>query len=336
MKAIGYTQAGPIDGPDSLETIEISIPETGPKDLLVAVKGVSVNPVDAKVRAAMGPEQGHKVIGYDAAGIVQAVGSEVSHFKVGDEVYYAGDLTRSGTNAELHLVDERIAGKKPKSLDFAEAAALPLTAITAWELLFDSLGLKEGDGQGDALLIIGAAGGVGSIGIQLARQLTKLEVIATASRPETIAWVQKMGAHHAINHRKPLAAQVEELGLKPKYVISLNGTGSHFPAIVDLIAPRGHIAIIDDPAELDMKAIKMKALSFSWEFMFTRSMFQTTDMDAQRQLLNRVAALVDEGILQSTMTQHLGEITVENLIEAHKQQESGKVIGKNVLGPFPA
>lgn len=334
MKAIGYNQTGPITAPDALVEFEAERPELGPRDLLVEVWGISVNPVDVKVRTLMVPDNGTKVLGYDAAGIVREIGSEVSKFKVGDEVYYAGDITRPGSNSELHAVDERIVGKKPKSLGFAKAAGFPLTSITAWEILFDSFGLKEGEGKGESLLIIGAAGGVGSILIQLARKLTGLTVIATASRPDTIKWVQKMGADHVINHRESLKDQVKALALAPRYVASLNGTEGHFPAIVELIKPRGHIALIDDPKTLDIHSIKPKALSFSWEFMFARSMFQTEDMEKQHELLNRVSKLIDEGRLISTVTNHLGKISVETLLEAHRQQESGQVIGKNVLDGF--
>ncbi|HPX89084.1 MAG TPA: zinc-binding alcohol dehydrogenase family protein [Methylophilaceae bacterium] len=334
MKAIGYKQPGPITANDALIEFETTAPELGPHDLLVAVKGISVNPVDVKVRAAFPAEHGTKIIGYDAAGIVKAVGSAVTLFKVGDEVFYAGDITRSGTNAELHAVDERIVGKKPESLNFAEAAGLPLTSITAWELLFDSLALKEGEGEGESILIIGGAGGVGSILIQLAKKLTKLTVIATASRQDTVEWVKKMGADHVIDHRASLVDQVKALGLQPRYVASLNGTEGHFPAIVELIKPRGHIALIDDPKVFDIKTIKPKALSFSWEFMFARSMFKTEDIDKQHALLNRVSELIDSGALISTVTNNLGKLSVATLKNAHEQQESGRVIGKNVLEGF--
>ena len=334
MKAIGYNQPGPITASEALVEFEAATPVLKPNDLLVEVKGISVNPVDVKVRASAPANQGTKIIGYDAAGIVREVGSKVSKFKVGDEVFYAGDITRPGTNAALHAVDERIVGKKPASLDFAEAAGLPLTSITAWELLFDSLNVNEGEGEGKALLVIGGAGGVGSMLIQLAKKLTKLTVIATASRPETVTWVQKMGADHVINHRKPLATQINSLGITPSYVAALNGTEQHFPAIVELIKPRGHIAVIDDPKSLDIRLIKSKALSFSWEFMFTRSMYQTDDIDQQHTLLNRVSTLVDEGVLVSTVTNNFGKLSVETLKAAHEAQESGRVIGKNVLDGF--
>lgn len=334
MKAIGYTKTGPIAEPDSLIELELEKPQLGSRDLLVEVKGISVNPVDVKVRERpeMGPEPGQsKVIGYDAAGIVRQVGSEASLFKVGDEVFYAGDITRQGTNAEFHAVDERIVGKKPASLDFAEAAGMPLTSITAWELIFDSLGLKEGAGAGESLLVIGGAGGVGSILIQLAKKLTGLTVIATASRPDTVEWVQKMGADHVINHRESLVEQMKALEIEPRYVASLNGTEGHLPAIIELIKPRGSIALIDDPEVLDANMLKSKSLSLRWEFMFARSMFQTDDIEQQHELLNRVADLLDDGTIQSTVTNNLGTLTVENLKEAHVQQESGRVIGKNVL-----
>ncbi|MEL6710136.1 MAG: zinc-binding alcohol dehydrogenase family protein [Pseudomonadota bacterium] len=334
MQAIGYRKNGPISAPDALVALEVDSPTPGPRDLLVQVLGVSVNPVDTKVRAGMAPEQGARILGYDAAGIVQAIGSDVRHFQVGDAVFYAGDLTRAGTHAELHAVDERIVGLKPESLGFAEAAGLPLTAITAWEILFDSFALPEGAGQGDSLLVIGGAGGVGSILIQLAKQLTGLTVIATASRPETINWVRKMGADHVINHRQPLVDQVAALGIAPRYVASLTGTDQHLSAILELIQPRGHIAVIDDPGTLDIMPGKTKALSFSWEFMFTRPMYQTHDITKQHDLLNRVSALIDNGTLVSTVRENLGQLSVEALTDAHIRQESGQVIGKNVLSGF--
>lgn len=337
MKAIGYKKAGAITEENALIEFDATRPEVGPKDLLVEVKGVSLNPVDVKLRAMpqFDPEEGQiKVLGFDSAGTVLEIGSDVKNFKIGDDVFYAGEFTRAGSNSELQVVDERIAGKKPRSLNFADAAAFPLTSITAWEILFDTFMLKEGEGAGESILIVGAAGGVGSIMIQLAKQLTNLKVIATASRQDTTDWVKKMGADHVINHRESLADQLKELGITPKYVASLNGTEQHFPGIVELIKPRGHIAIIDDPQNLDMASIKLKALSFSWEFMFARSLFQTEDMDEQYKLLNRVSELIDEGRLISTVTNHLGDMNAKNMIEAHKQQESGKVIGKNVLNGF--
>lgn len=329
MKAIAYNP-----NKKSFVDIETDTPELGPRDLLVEVHSISVNPVDTKVRERSETGQDNKILGYDAAGLVKQVGKDVSLFAVGDAVFYAGDLTRQGTNAELHAVDERIVGKKPTSLSFADAAALPLTAITAWEMLFDSFALAENSGKGESLLITGGAGGVGSILIQLAKQLTQLTVIATASRPETQEWVTKMGADHVINHRDSLTDQIHALNLEPKYVASLTASDQHFEAIIELIKPRGHIAMIDDPGPLDIGKMKIKALTFSWEFMFTRSMFQTADMIKQHELLKRVSELVDKNKLVSTATENLGKINSESIKNAHNLQESGRVIGKNVLSGF--
>ncbi|UXX82379.1 zinc-binding alcohol dehydrogenase family protein [Roseovarius pelagicus] len=331
MKAIGYSAAGPTG---TLEMVELDQPKIGPRDLLVAVKGISVNPVDVKLRAAVEPDGAVRILGFDAAGVVADIGDEVTCYKVGDEVFYAGDVTRAGTNAEYHAVDERIVGCKPACLDFVQAAGMPLTSITAWEMLFDAFRLPEGGGEGQTLLVIGGAGGVGSVLIQLAKALTGLTVIATASRPETQDWVRKMGADHVVDHRGDLAAQVADLGLAPSHVAALTATDQHWPAIIDLIAPRGQIALIDDPETLDIKAAKPKALSIHWEFMFTRSMFGTDDMSTQRDLLNRVAEMIEKGTLQSTVTQRDGRLTAEALRHAHTRQESGRVIGKQVLGGF--
>ena len=334
MKVIGYNQAGPISAHNALVDMEKAMPKPGPRDLLVEVCGVSVNPVDVKLRQNVQPGEAPGILGFDAAGIVREVGAEVILFQPGDEVYYAGDITRSGTNASHHVVDERIVGRKPASLGFAEAAGMPLTTITAWEILFDSFRLEAGGGAGDALLVIGGAGGVGSILIQLAKRLTDLEVVATASRSDTRAWVEKMGADHVVNHHNPLHEEMKALGITPRYVAALTHTERHFPSIIELIAPRGHIVVIDDPQTLDIVPLKMKALSTSWEFMFTRSMFKTHDMDAQHKLLNRVADLLDQGRLISTVNQHFGVLNVENLRRAHELQESGKAIGKTVLDGF--
>ncbi|MFC3612168.1 zinc-binding alcohol dehydrogenase family protein [Lutimaribacter marinistellae] len=331
MKALGYRKAGPIDATGSLETIETDRPEVGPRDLLVEVRGVSVNPVDVKLRAAVSPETGHKILGFDAAGVVVETGTEVTGYTAGDAVFYAGDVTRPGTNARFHAVDERIVGRKPTSLEFDEAAGLPLTALTAWEMLFDSFRIPEQGGKGDAILVIGGAGGVGSMLIQLAKTLTQLTVIATASRDETRDWVNTMGADHVIDHRQPLAAQVAALGLAPRYVAALTATDQHWEQIIELIAPRGHVTLIDDPDALDIAPAKPKALTISWEFMFTRSMFRTADMDMQREVLNRVSAMIDEGALRSTVTERLGPLDEQTLRAAHARQESGRVIGKQVL-----
>ena len=334
MKAIGYKDAGPIAAANALIEFETDVPQPGPNDLLVEVQGISVNPVDVKVRASAQPDNGPRILGFDAAGVVQEVGSAVTRFQPGDEVFYAGDITRPGTNAQFHRVDERLVGRKPTSLGFAEAAAMPLTSITAWEILFDSLGLKEGEETDESLLVIGGAGGVGSILIQLAKKLTGLTVIATASRDDTRAWVKKMGADHVINHRNSLAEEMKALGITPRYVASLTHTQQHFAATVELIKPRGHIVLIDDPKALDISALKPKALSFSWEFMFARSIFQTDDMDMQHRLLTRVSELLDNGTLLSTVNNHGGVLNVENLRTAHELQESGKAIGKTVLDGF--
>ena len=334
MKAIGYTDAGPISVKKALIEFDTEIPHPGPNDLLVEVRGVSVNPVDVKVRANVQPDGAPRILGFDAAGIVKEVGSETTRFRPGDEVFYAGDITRPGTNAAFHVVDERIVGRKPASLDFSKAAGMPLTTITAWEILFDSFRLKEGAGAGAELLVIGGAGGVGSILIQLAKKLTSLKVIATASRPDTQAWVEKMGADHIVNHRNPLDEEMKTLGISPRYVASLTHTDKHFSSIQELIKPRGHIALIDDPKSLNILPLKSKAISVSWEFMFTRSMFQTEDMDAQHNLLNRVADLLDNGELIPTVNNHGGPLSVANLRAAHELQESGTAIGKTVLDCF--
>lgn len=334
MKAIGYTDAGPISAANALIEFETDVPQPGPNDLLVEVRGISVNPVDVKVRASAQPDGGPRILGFDAAGIVKEVGSATTRFRSGDEVFYAGDITRPGTNAAFHVVDERIVGRKPSSLSFAEAAGMPLTTITAWEILFDSFGLKESEGTGEALLVIGGAGGVGSILIQLAKKLTGLNVIATASRDDTRAWVKKMGADHVVNHRNPLDEEMKALDISPRYVASLTHTDRHFEAIIKLIKPRSHIALIDDPKSLDVGLIKSKALSLSWEFMFARSLFQTEDMDAQHVLLNRVADLLDNGTLIPTANNQGGALSVENLRAAHELQESGTAIGKTVLDGF--
>lgn len=337
MKAIGYQQSLPIDDPKSLQDIDLPDPtdsDLGPHDLLVEVAAISVNPVDTKIREAMAPDGGWKVLGWDASGTVKAVGSDVTFFAPGDAVFYAGAIDRPGTNAQLHVVDERIVGRKPSSLSDAEAAALPLTSITAWELLFDGMKVAQGGGAGEAILILGGAGGVGSILIQIAKALTDLTVIATASRDDTRDWAHKMGADHVINHLEDMAAQLEELGITPRYVASLTGTDRNWDAIIDLIAPRGTIALIDDPETLDALALKPKALTLHFEFMFTRSQQQTDDMIEQHRLLTRVADLVDGGKIRSTANRDGGNITAGNLRDAHAHQASGKAIGKTVLEGF--
>jgi zinc-binding alcohol dehydrogenase family protein len=340
MKAIAFTRPLPIDAPDSLVELDLPRPQPGPRDLLVNVQAVSVNPVDTKVRGAR--HQGSasdatgkpRVLGWDAAGVVVEKGAAVSGFSLGDEVYYAGELDRPGSNAEYQAVDERLVGRKPKSIGFAEAAALPLTSITAWELLFDRFGVREGESAG-SLLVSGAPGGVGSILVQLARRLTALTVVATASRPETVRWVSEMGAHLVVDHTRPLAAQVNGLEAPPvKYIASLTATARNFAQLVEVLAPEGKLGLIDDPETLDVVPLKRKSASLHWEFMFARSMWRTTDMAAQGQLLNRVSELVDRGELRSTQTVTFSPINVENLKKAHTLAESGKAIGKITLSGF--
>ncbi|WP_088343356.1 MULTISPECIES: zinc-binding alcohol dehydrogenase family protein [Rhodomicrobium] len=337
MRAIGFQTPGPIDRPDALADIELPKPEATGRDLLVEIKAVSVNPVDTKIRMRVAPDAGGwKVLGWDAAGIVAAVGPDATLFKPGDEVYYAGSRLRQGTNAEFHLVDERIVGHKPKTLGWAEAAALPLTAITAWEALFDRLDVRKPvPGIAPSILIIGGAGGVGSIAVQLARKLTDLTVIATASRPETQSWVGELGAHHVIDHAKPLAAEVARLGLgAPGVVFSTTHTDRHLAEIVELIAPQGRFGLIDDPEVLNVVPFKGKSVSVHWELMFTRSAFQTADMGQQGVILNEVARLVDEGTLRTTLGEHFGPIDAANLKRAHALIESHRAKGKIVLEGF--
>jgi zinc-binding alcohol dehydrogenase family protein len=334
MKAIAYKQALPIADDNALLDITLPDPIASGRDLLVEVQAISVNPVDTKVRRSANPPEGeYKVIGWDAAGIVRAVGDKVSLFKPGDRVYYAGSITRPGANSELHLVDERIVGHMPASLDFAQAAALPLTAITAWELLFHRLAVNPQSKE--ALLITGAAGGVGSILVQLARKLTGLTVIGTASRPETQQWVRELGAHHVIDHSKPLSQELKAIGFNDvKYVASLTHTADHYKEIVQLIAPQGHLAVIDDMETLDVMPLKRKCAALHWEFMFARSMFETADMQKQHDLLNEVARLIDAGTIKTTVAEHYGTINATNLRRAHAMIESNRAKGKIVLAGF--
>ncbi|HVV43136.1 MAG TPA: zinc-binding alcohol dehydrogenase family protein [Nitrobacter sp.] len=339
MKAVGYRTSLPIDDAESLIDIEIAKPEPQGRDIRVAVKAISVNPVDTKVRKRAAPPPGEiKLLGYDAAGVVDAVGPEATLFKPGDDVFYAGSIQRQGTNAEFHLVDERIVGRKPKSLSFAQAAALPLTSITAWELLFDRLGVPPGkDYDPRSLLIVGGAGGVGSILIQLARRLTALTVIATASRSESQAWCRDLGAHAVIDHSRPMKEQVEALRLPPvALVASLTQTDQHMKALADIIAPQGRFGLIDDPPGFDISLFKGKAVSIHWESMFTRSSFKTPDMIMQHRLLDDVADLVDDGVIRTTLDQTFGTINAANLRRAHALIESGKSRGKIVLEGWQA
>ena len=341
MKAIGYKQSLSIIDPLSLIDIELPQPKASGHDLLVRIKSIAVNPVDFKIRQNVVPiENEYKVLGWDAVGEVVATGELVSNFQPGDMVFYAGDLNRQGSNAEYQLVDERIVGKKPKSLSDSEAAALPLTAITAWELLFERLAIKQtypssNEQSNDVILIVGAAGGVGSILVQLANVLTGATVVATASRESSAKWVKKLGADHVIDHSKPLKKQIEQLNIgQVTHVASLTHTDSYLDSYVELLAPMGKIALIDDPKALDINKLKLKSLSLHWEFMFTRSMFNAKDISEQHNLLNKVADLIDQGYIQTTVGKNLGKINAKNLRSAHEELESGQSIGKIVLQGF--
>lgn len=336
MKAVGYKVPGPIAEDASLVDIDLPRPVAEGGDILVEVKAVSVNPVDYKIRSSTPPADGDwKVLGWDAAGIVQEVGPDVTQFAVGDEVYYAGSLIRPGTNAEFHLVDARIVGRKPASLDWAEAAALPLTTLTAWEAMLDRLDVTKPVPGAAAILIIGGAGGVGSIAIQIARQRTDLIVISTASRPETQEWVKGLGAHHVIDHSRPLAPQIAELNIgAPAFVFSTTHTEQHASDIAELIAPQGRFGFIDDPKALDVMLFKRKAVSIHHELMFTRSLYGTPDMDEQGKILNSLAVLVDDGKIRTTLTEKLSPINAANLKTVHALIESGAARGKIVLEGF--
>lgn len=339
MKAVGYQQSLAITEPAALLDIELPQPVATGRDLLVKVAAISVNPVDTKVRKRAAPPAGeYKVLGWDAAGEVVAVGPEVSNFQVGDRVYYAGALQRQGSNAEYQLVDERIVGKMPANLNFEQAAALPLTALTAWELLFDRLELATPSLKHPkpVLLVTGAAGGVGSILVQLARQLTTVTVVATASRPETQQWVKELGAHYVVDHSQPLIPQLQQLGITAvTHVASLTQTDLHYAELVQLLAPQGKLALIDDPENgIDIMPLKQKSISVHWEFMFTRSLFSTADMVVQQQILGDLSRLIEQGQVKTTFKQSFGKINAANLKQAHALLESGKAIGKIVLSGF--
>ena len=337
MKAVGYTQSLAINENDALIDVDIEKPSASGRDLLVRINAIAVNPVDYKIRQRVNPEAGTpKILGWDAVGEVVEIGADVSEFAVGDRVYYAGDLTRQGTNAEYQLVDERIVGHAPKTLSDSEAAALPLTTITAYELLFDHLALAQQQEKSDeVVLVVGAAGGVGSIMLQLLKTLTGATVIATASRQSSKDWVVSLGADYVVDHSKPLAQQIEALNIgQVTHVASLNNTGAYVEAFVEVMKPKGKLALIDDPESLDVSKLKQKSLSLHWEFMFTRSMFETDDMVEQSHLLNHVANLIDEGKVKTTVGKHLGKINAANLKKAHQILEEGSAIGKLVLEGF--
>jgi NADPH2:quinone reductase len=334
MKAVAFFRPLPIDDPESLVDVTLDKPAPLGRDLLVKVVAVSVNPVDTKVRRrpVSDPDR-PKVLGWDAAGTVEAVGAECRLFKSGDCVWYAGSILRPGSNAEYQLVDERIVGRMPRNLGFAEAAALPLTTITAWEMLFDRFAIRIGKPAGaGAILLIGGAGGVGSIALQLARRLTGLTVIATASRPETQEWCLKLGAHHVVDHGKPLAPQLAALGhAAVDYVFSITATDRHLKEIVELVAPQGKFGLIDDPPALDALPLKRKSASIHWEFMFTRSSAETPDMIQQHHLLDEVAGLVEDGLIRTTLAERMGQVSAAALKRAHALIESGRARGKLVL-----
>lgn len=339
MRAVGLYKYLPIEHPESLIDLEIPKPEPHRRDLLVRVKAVSVNPVDAKVRAPKEKmETEPKILGWDAAGSVEAVGEEVSLFSVGDEVYYAGSLTRQGCDSEYHLVDERIAGRKPRNLSFEEAAAMPLTILTAWEALFDRMGVGRSDSpRAESLLVIAGAGGVGSIAIQIAKRVAGLRVIATASRDETEAWCYELGADAVINHHEPLKRELQGIGASEvDYVLCAAGTEAYFPRLPDVLRPQGKVCFIvgtRDPVNINL--FQGKSATICWELMFTRSTYQTPDMQAQHDILEESARLLEDGTLRHTMKEHYGPLNAGNLRRAQGMIESGRMIGKLVLSGIP-
>lgn len=336
MKAVVYTHARPIDAEDALVDAELPEPVPHRHDFLVEIKAIAVNPVDTKLRRNADPVGEPRVLGFDAAGIVRAIGPEVRHFGVGDAVWYAGSIDRPGSYAELQCVDERIVARKPASLSFAEAAAMPLAALTAWEMLFERFCLEEGKGEGRILLVIGGAGGVGTMAVQLARALTPLRVIATASRPESREWCFSYGAHEVIDHHADMVAALRGLGLKgADYLFVTRDSDRHWPVIPRLLAPFGHVGLIDDPAPIDVRELKPKSASLHWEAVFTRPLLGTPDMIAQHFILGRLADLVDEGRIKTPLRHHLGPLSAANLIRAHRMIEEGHVCGKIVLEGFP-
>jgi zinc-binding alcohol dehydrogenase family protein len=338
MKAVGLYRNLPIDDPESLVDVEVPKPVAAGRELLVEVRAISVNPVDYKVRARPDPTlQGPRILGWDVAGIVREVGPSAQLFKPGDEVYYAGSIDKPGANSEFHAVDERIVGHKPRKLGFAAAAALPLTTLTAWEGLFDRLGIsRSGADRGKTLLLIGAAGGVGSIAIQLAKKLAGLRVIGTASRPESSRWVQELGADAVIDHTGDLAAQMSAAGMpQADYVFCLTDATPYFPRFAPVTRAQGKLClIVSQAAPVELTTLMQKSISIHWELMFTRSLFQTPDMQRQHEILEEAAALIDDGTLRTTLAESLGAINATNLRRAHQLLERGRTIGKLVLEGF--
>lgn len=332
MKAIAYQKAG---NNTQLQEIEIDTPTLGEHDILVAVHAISVNPVDFKIRQNVNAQADQwKILGWDAAGVIRAKGAKVQHLNIGDEVWYAGDLNRQGTNAEMHVVDARLAARKPQNLSFAEAAALPLTAITAWEMLFERLQVQHAQ-ENASILIIGAAGGVGSIAIQLLKAKTSLKIIGTASSTESQNWLKDIGVDYVINHKQPLWDQIKELSIDaPQYVFSTTHTDDYLPQIAELLAPQGKLGLIDDPKELNINLFKTKSISVHWEFMFTKSMFQTPDLHTQGELLSQLAQLVEHNQIKSTIQTILSPINADNVRQAHELLEHGHHHGKIVITDF--
>lgn len=334
MRAIALTRYLPIADPQSLFDVELPKPAPGERDVLVRVEAISVNPVDTKVRSPKSRvETTPRVLGWDAAGVVESVGAAVKRFKAGDAVYYAGDVTRAGANAEYQVVDEQIVGRKPQNLSFAEAAALPLTTITAWEGLFERLCIDpRGGNRGQSVLIIGGAGGVGSIAIQLAKW-AGLVVLATASRPETREWATAMGADRLVDHRQPLLGQITAMGYREvDFIANFNNTDAYWNVMSELIRPLGRmLCIVENAAPIDLNRLKSKSVTFAWEFMFSRAMYRMADMGVQGRILDEVAALVEGKKLRTTLKETWSPITADNLRKAHAQVESGKSVGKLVL-----
>lgn len=338
MKAVGLYRHLPVDDPESLVDLEVPTPAPSGRDLMVEVRAISVNPVDYKVRARTDAnEQLPRILGWDVAGVVTAVGGDAKLFKPGDEVYYAGSIHRPGANSEFHLVDERIVGHKPHTLDFASAAALPLTTLTAWESLFDRLGVaRSGADRGKTFLIIGGAGGVGSIAIQIAKRLAGLTVIATASRPESAQWVRELGADVIIDHTGDMAAQMRAAGMpEADYVLCPSDATPYFPRFAALLRPQGKLCLLASmTGPVELNSLMQKSVTIAWELMFTRSLFQTSDMQRQHEILEEAASLIDNGTLRTTLGENLGPINAANLRRAHQKLERGRTVGKLVLEGF--
>lgn len=336
MKAVAFTHSRAVTEPDALENIDLPVPTPRHHDLLVEIKAVSVNPVDTKIRNSQEPLGEPRVLGFDAAGIVRGIGPDVHNFSVGDEVYYAGVPDRQGSNAEYHLVDDRIVGHKPKSLSFAEAAALPLTALAAWEMLFERFRIPRDQPHGGTLLIVGASGGVGSMTIQMASQLTDMTIIASASTPESADWCRSLGAHHIVNHEHDLAAQILKVGLAaPSHIFCISNVKKHFHKLVELLAPEGSVGIIEsNTGDLNVSPLIMKSATLHTEYVFTHGLMHTPHMSIQHRTLEAIAHMVDNGTLKTTMTANYGKINAANLIRAHAAIETGMAVGKIVLEGF--